>query len=129
MATARPRAQLQDIVELHRAVSERQRASIEQAKALVERTRETLDRVAADRAHRAHPDTRNQLREELEGLRRAMEHRAVIEQAKGIIMASTGRTPDEAFELLRQQSQHSNMKLRDIAADIVATACRSTLAS
>ena len=35
----------------------------------------------------------------------AMESRAVIEQAKGVIMATAGVDPDEAFDLLRQQSQ------------------------
>lgn len=53
-------------------------------------------------------------------LRVAMESRAEIEQAKGIIMATTGCDPDGAFDVLRQQSQRENRKLRDIAADIVA---------
>lgn len=56
---------------------------------------------------------------EVEGLKRALESRAVIERAKGIIMASTGCSEDEAFALLRQQSQNLNEKLRDVAAGIV----------
>lgn len=56
---------------------------------------------------------------QVEGLEAALESRGVIEQAKGIIMASTGCSPDEAFDLLRQQSQALNEKLRDIAAAIV----------
>jgi GAF domain-containing protein len=53
-------------------------------------------------------------------LREAMTSRAVIEQAKGIVMASTRCTPDQAFEVLVKASQRENRKLRDIAADIVA---------
>jgi GAF domain-containing protein len=52
-------------------------------------------------------------------LRQAMASRAVIEQAKGVIIASTGVDAEQAFELLRQQSQETNEKLRDIATAIV----------
>jgi len=51
----------------------------------------------------------------------AMENRAVIEQAKGIIMADRRCTPDEAFTILSKLSQESNRKVRDIAAALVAT--------
>jgi transcriptional regulator with GAF, ATPase, and Fis domain len=60
-----------------------------------------------------------------ENLQQAMASRAEIEQAKGIIMASKGCTADEAFAELRAQSQHENVKLRDIAADIVRRAQRT----
>lgn len=59
-----------------------------------------------------------------ENLEQAMASRAVIEQAKGIIMATNGCSPDEAFEQLRQQSQHENVKVREIAAEIVRRAQR-----
>ena len=52
-------------------------------------------------------------------LRAAMEHRGVIEQAKGIMMAATRCSPDEAFEMLRKRSQIENRKLRDIAIEVV----------
>ena len=57
-------------------------------------------------------------------LRDAMASRAAIEQAKGIIMASTGCGPDEAFDRLTQQSQHENRKLREIAEELVRRARR-----
>jgi AmiR/NasT family two-component response regulator len=57
--------------------------------------------------------------QEAANLSRAMEHRAVIEQAKGIIMASQHCGPDEAFDLLRRASQRENRKLRDLAVDLV----------
>jgi GAF domain-containing protein len=57
--------------------------------------------------------------EQAANLIRAMEHRAVIEQAKGILIASEGCSPDEAFDLLRRASQRENRKLRDLAAELV----------
>lgn len=53
-------------------------------------------------------------------LQRALQSRAVIEQAKGILMAQRGISAEAAFELLSMYSQTSNRKLRDIARDIVA---------
>ena len=56
-----------------------------------------------------------------EQLSEAMRSRAVIEQAKGILMSrSEGMTPEEAFEVLKRASQRENVKLRDIATRIVA---------
>ena len=50
-----------------------------------------------------------------EQLQEALESRAVIEQAKGILIAEHRCDPDDAFEMLRIRSQHENRKLRDIA--------------
>jgi hypothetical protein len=49
----------------------------------------------------------------------------VIEQAKGIIMAQSGWPEDRAFDALRRASQRENMKLRDLAAKIVAKTVHS----
>ena len=49
----------------------------------------------------------------------------VIEQAKGIIMAQQGCPEDQAFVALRRASQRENVKLRDLAAMIVARTARS----
>jgi dihydrodipicolinate synthase/N-acetylneuraminate lyase len=43
----------------------------------------------------------------------------VIEQAKGIIMAQNGCWPEEAFDLLRRASQRANVKVRELAVQIV----------
>ena len=59
-----------------------------------------------------------------EQLEQALESRAEIEQAKGVIMASTRCTPDQAFDLLVRQSQQQNRKLREIAAEVVYNASR-----
>lgn len=58
--------------------------------------------------------------DEADNLTRALESRATIEQAKGVIMATAGCDPDGAFAILRQQSQSENRKLRDLASEIVA---------
>jgi GAF domain-containing protein len=49
----------------------------------------------------------------------AMQSRAVIEQAKGILMSQRRCDATEAFNLLATASQRSNRKLRDIAQGIV----------
>ena len=62
-----------------------------------------------------------------ENMAQAMQSRATIEQAKGIIMSTSGCTPDQAMDLLVQQSQHQNVKLRDIAREIFDNAMRKGL--
>ena len=53
------------------------------------------------------------------GLAEAMRTRAVIEQAKGIVMAERNVDTDGAFEILRRMSQDRNVKLREVAQAIV----------
>jgi len=64
-----------------------------------------------------------------EQLQEALESRAVIEQAKGVLMVEHGCDPDAAFEMLRVRSQHENRKLRVIAAEIVEGAMGGSGAS
>ena len=52
-------------------------------------------------------------------LQTALQTRAVIEQAKGILMAKHRYSGEQAFRDLAKASQHSNRKLRDIAQGIV----------
>ena len=53
-------------------------------------------------------------------LQEAMRSRATIEQAKGILIATSPELgPEDGFELLRQASQRENVKLREIAERIV----------
>ncbi|MBV9292325.1 MAG: GAF and ANTAR domain-containing protein [Frankiales bacterium] len=59
-----------------------------------------------------------------EQLRTAIVSRAVIEQAKGILMHRDGVDADTAFDVLRQQSQHRNVKLRAVAEQLVASTVR-----
>lgn len=55
-------------------------------------------------------------------MQEAMNSRAVIEQAKGILVAQEGCSPEDAFGMLSKASQQRNRKLRDVAAGIVARA-------
>lgn len=59
-----------------------------------------------------------------ENLNEAMRSRATIEHAIGVILASGGRTPDEAFQVLVRASQRTNRKLRDVAAELVERASK-----
>jgi hypothetical protein len=45
-----------------------------------------------------------------------MRTRAVIEQAKGVLMAQQGTDADAAFEQLAAMSQHANVRLAELAA-------------
>jgi AmiR/NasT family two-component response regulator len=56
---------------------------------------------------------------EYHNLQGAFGRRAVIEQAKGILMARHAVNADRAFEMLRDHSQHNGNKLGDVAAAIV----------
>jgi two-component system, response regulator / RNA-binding antiterminator len=56
---------------------------------------------------------------EYQTLQGAFSRRAIIEQAKGILMASHGVDSDAAFVMLRDHSQHSGRKLIDVAQAVV----------
>ncbi|MFJ9906206.1 ANTAR domain-containing protein [Streptomyces sp. NPDC101152] len=77
----------------------------------------TSSAVARERAEQL-----DVLREEVEQLRQAMVSRPVIDQARGVLMAAHGCTSEQAWDVLREASQHSNTKLREVAAAVVATA-------
>jgi GAF domain-containing protein len=55
-------------------------------------------------------------------LEQALVNRAVIDQAMGIIMSRTGLNADEAFDRLRQRSQLDDLKLADVAQQLVTQA-------
>ncbi|HEV2592442.1 MAG TPA: ANTAR domain-containing protein [Gaiellaceae bacterium] len=56
---------------------------------------------------------------EYQSLQGAFGRRALIEQAKGILMARHAINADNAFEMLREHSQHNGRKLSDVAAAVV----------
>jgi GAF domain-containing protein len=69
----------------------------------------------------ANADAHAQLGAHARNMQLAMESRAVIEQAKGVLMAQRHVDAEAAFDLLRDASQRYNRKLRDIAAGVVAS--------
>jgi hypothetical protein len=71
------------------------------------------------------PPTDEQVRRleaEVEQLRSAMNSRAAIEQAKGVVMLLMGCGDQVAFDLLAHISSHTHRKVRDVAVAIVESA-------
>jgi response regulator NasT len=56
---------------------------------------------------------------EYQSLQGAFGRRALIEQAKGILMARHSLDADRAFDMLRDHSRHNGRKLVDVAQAIV----------
>lgn len=54
----------------------------------------------------------------------AAEGRGPIEQAKGVLVAAFGHSPDEAFARLKHASNDKNVRLRDLARVVVDEAVR-----
>jgi AmiR/NasT family two-component response regulator len=56
-----------------------------------------------------------------EHLAAALDSRAVIDQAKGVLMERFKLTPDQAFQALTRVSMETNTKVREVAERFVAT--------
>jgi hypothetical protein len=116
------------------------RAEVERllAVALASEKRHEANMARRDELHIAETERRDELHihelerrdelhtQEMAMISEALETRDLIGQAKGVTMAALGCSPDEAFHLLRQQSQHENRKLVEVAAEIAARAWRRT---
>ncbi|MFF5145015.1 ANTAR domain-containing protein [Streptomyces sp. NPDC013157] len=55
------------------------------------------------------------LQEEVDQLKEAVASHAVVDQAIGMVVALGRVTPDEGWEVLKEVSQHTNIKLRNVA--------------
>lgn len=76
----------------------------------------TLAGLALDSAHdRAAEDDR------AANLTKALRTRELIGQAQGILMERERITADQAFDILRRASQHLNVRLREIAQNLIET--------
>ncbi|MET9785058.1 ANTAR domain-containing protein [Streptomyces canus] len=62
-----------------------------------------------------------ELRAKNKQLERALVSRAVIDQARGMVMVLAPCSRERAWDLLVEVSQHCNVKLRDVAAALAAT--------
>ena len=69
------------------------------------------------------------LRDELQGLRSASQLRAIIEQAKGVLVERHRISLDEAFDRLRAMSQEHNVRLVEVAATVVGVSVPQGAAS
>jgi AmiR/NasT family two-component response regulator len=56
-----------------------------------------------------------------ENLNAALGTRETIGEALGILMERERITPNQAFDVLRRASQHLNIKLREVAQNLVDT--------
>ncbi len=72
-------------------------------------------------AHAAIAVTAARDRERADQLDRALQSNREIGMAMGVLMARGCMAQDQAFDLLRRASQHLNVKLRDVAAEVVET--------
>jgi signal transduction protein with GAF and PtsI domain len=66
---------------------------------------------------------------EVAQLRRALASRVWIEQAKGVLAATRGVSPDAAFQRLRARARSSSRKLADLAQEVVQAAQRERVAA
>ncbi len=71
--------------------------------------------VAARRTERHEAAVR-----EARQMRRALDSRDLIGQAKGVLMVAHGLHPEAAFDLLRRNAQRSQRKLADVARQVIA---------
>ncbi|MER6678725.1 ANTAR domain-containing protein [Streptomyces sp. NPDC000983] len=58
------------------------------------------------------------LEAEIAQLRNALTAHAAVDQAMGVVIAFTRSTPETAWEILKEVSQHTNTKLRVVAEHI-----------
>jgi GAF domain-containing protein len=88
-----------------------------------ERTGRFADRDTVDLAalYATHAALALAAADEVDGLETAMTSRHAIGMAQGIFMERYALTPDQAFALLQRMSSTTNVKLRDVAAEVVAT--------
>ncbi|MEH0541891.1 ANTAR domain-containing protein [Streptomyces sp. B21-105] len=67
------------------------------------------------------------LQEEVEQLKEAVASHAVVDQAIGVVVALGRLTPDEGWVVLKEVSQHTNVKLRSVAELILLWGRRGEL--
>jgi hypothetical protein len=60
-----------------------------------------------------------ELQAEVAQLRQALVSHAVVDQAIGVVLALSGLRPEQGWEVLKTVSQHTNIKLRDVARHVV----------
>jgi len=130
-------SQLHELSARAQATRRRSRVLAAQHRAARHKTAEILQRIHAARSRAeqigqlwlaAHPGADRLRYSAYARLQAQLESMPVIEQAKGIIMARFGWPEDQAFDALRRASQRENIKLRDLAAQIVAQTARSASA-
>lgn len=83
------------------------------------RTAAARRRLDALHASLTMAEEHGRLAAEVAGLRRAMQTRPVIDQAKGIIMSDRRCSAEEAFTIIKKLSMDTNVRVADVAAALV----------
>ncbi|MEV5612483.1 ANTAR domain-containing protein [Streptomyces sp. NPDC052225] len=60
------------------------------------------------------------LQDEVRQLHRAIASHAIVDQAIGVVLVLGGLAPEQGWDVLKEVSQHTNTKLREIAGQVVA---------
>ncbi|CAM5288336.1 ANTAR domain-containing protein [Streptomyces aurantiogriseus] len=79
------------------------------------------------RGSRDETDRVLELQQEVDQLKEAVASHAVVDQAIGVVVALGRMTPDEGWAVLREVSQHTNVKLRNVAEMILVWGRGGTL--
>ncbi|PAZ11785.1 antitermination regulator [Streptomyces sp. SA15] len=104
------------------ALDESKTVTLRAAGPVVERVLDLTDaRSLFTAADADDPGQRPDPRIELVQLRRAMQTRPTIDLARGILMASFGLSPEDAWTTLVRTSQNTNIKVHHLARDLVNT--------
>ncbi|MGE0115819.1 MAG: ANTAR domain-containing response regulator [Steroidobacteraceae bacterium] len=64
----------------------------------------------------------NQLRNELDRTKQALEERKLVDRAKGILMKQRNINEQDAYVLMRKAAMNENLKLSDVAQSIITAA-------
>ncbi|MFF8861202.1 ANTAR domain-containing protein [Streptomyces sp. NPDC015139] len=67
------------------------------------------------------------LQEEVDQLRQAVVSHAVVDQAIGVVITAGGLSPEQGWKALKHISQHTNIKLREVADTLVRWPASGTL--
>jgi len=120
-------ATLDDIRRTHKPFSTRHRiitvqGDVRDVVVLGERLHDNMGEVIGTQGFYLDVTPSNKQRQEsiTEALAEITDHRAAIEQAKGVLMCVYGIGPDAAFDILKWRSQDANIKLRALAEQLVA---------
>ncbi|WP_427170782.1 ANTAR domain-containing protein [Arthrobacter sp. 92] len=70
-----------------------------------------------------------QLKDTSEDLNAALAHRKTIDMALGAVMAQNRCSRDAAFIILKRAANAREMKLRDVAASVIASVCADGLST
>ena len=77
------------------------------------------DAVVTAHIYASHASNAIAVSTEVAGLQTALQTRHSIGVAQGLLMQRYALSQEKAFEFLRRQSQETNVKLRDVAADVI----------